>query len=505
MAKAQRKPLPEETFLKYFGMRRPPFGPPLDPLEIFDCEQYSLLNERLASATEHAGRLVVICGVDGSGKTTLLNRHVANLPEDTAYARFDETCKTGKQFYFEFLKQLGFDEISGTLNEFRNIIREFLIYQGKAGNPVLLLVDNAHLVKPSVLEQLRWISATKIKERGVLSMVLAGNSDLPRIMKSPAMRSLKVDHRVDFNIRAYTESETEAYVWHCLSASGGADVAKFSNDARAMIYRYTGGIPGQINALCNATLAEACARENRVIDDKLIRAVADKEEMLPHAVQLKSKGRRKTDQNYTGNAAAEQTEDQSGVTKAVPKKTGTKRQATTVKLTADLKKEKRATKTAQADIRNAKALIEKLEMSLTERDSRIAELEAGLDIYASDIKIVRAQLRAQTGLSDKQRSSNDAILSIEVLKNGICEKLVDIGQSQSRLMVGRAEDSELRLSGTFVSRHHALIVLSDGEVFIDDLKSFNGTIVNGSKISHRKISPGDKINIGDYELRTSAA
>ena len=81
-------------------------------------------------------RLVVICGVDGSGKTTLLNRYVANLPEDTAYARFDETCKTGKQFYFEFLKQLGFDEISGTLNEFRNITREFLIYQGTAGNPV---------------------------------------------------------------------------------------------------------------------------------------------------------------------------------------------------------------------------------------------------------------------------------------------------------------------------------------------------------------------------------
>ena len=40
--------------------------------------------------------------------------------------------------------------------------------------------------------------------------------------------------------------------------------------------------------------------------------------------------------------------------------------------------------------------------------------------------------------------------------------------------------------------------------FIEDLKSFNGTIVNGCKITRRKISPGDKINIGDYELRTSA-
>ena len=465
MAKAQRKPVPEETFLKYFGMRRLPFGPPLDPLEIFDCEQYSLLNDRLTSTTETLGSLAVICGVDGSGKTTLLNRYVANLPEDTAYARFDETCKTGKQFYFEFLKQLGFDEISGTLSEFRNITREFLIYQGTAGNPVFILVDNAHLVKPSVLEQLRWISATKIKERKVLSVVLAGNSDLRRIMESPAMQSMNSDHRADFNIRAYTESETDAYVWHCLNASGGADVAKFSNDASAMIYRYTGGIPGQINALCNATLAEACARENRVIHDKLIRAVADKEKMLPHAVPLKSKGRRKTDENDTGNAEPEKTEDQSGVTKAQ---------------------------------------IEELEMSLAERDSRIAELETGMDIYAADLTIVRAQLRAQTELSDEQHASIGAILSIEVLKDGICEQIVDISQSQSKVMVGRAEESELRLGGQFVSRHHALMVLSNDEVFIEDLKSFNGTFVNGSKVTRHKISPGDKISIGDYELRASS-
>ena len=309
------------------------------------------------------------------------------------------------------------------------------------------------------------------------------------------MRSLKFEHRVDFNIRVYTESETEAYVWHCLNASGGADVAKFSNEARSMIYRYTGGIPGQINALCSAVLAEACAQENRVVHDKLVRAVADREKMLPHAVPLKNKGRRKTEQNFVGNAEAAQTEEQSAVTKAVPKKTGTNRKATTAKLTADLKKEKRATK----------ALIEKFEMSLAERDSRIAELEAGLDIYASDLTIVQAQLRAQTGLSDKQHLPNDAILNIEVLKNGNCEQIVEISQSQSRVMVGRADESELRLSGQFVSRHHALIVLSNGEVFVEDLKSFNGTIVNGSKITRHKISPGDKIKIGDYEIRTSPA
>lgn len=503
MAKAQRKPVPEEAFLKYFGMRRQPFGPPADPLEIFDCEQYNLLYERLVRATEYSGRLAVICGVDGSGKTTLLNRFVANLPENTVFARFDETCKTGKQFYFDFLTQLGFDEISGTLREFRNITREFLIYKGTASHPVLILVDNAHLVKPSVLEQLRWISATKTKDAKVVSLVLVGNLDLPRIMESPAMRSLKFDDRTDFNIRVYTESETDAYVSHCLHASGGADEAKFSSTARAMIYRYTGGIPAQINALCSAALAEACVRENGVIHDELIRAVADKEKMLPHAVPLKSKGRRTSDANYVGKTEAEPDEERTGNSKAERKgTTGTQRKAT-VQLTADFKKDKPATKKAKADLREARVLIESLEMSLAERDSRIAELTATLDTYASDLMNVQAQLSAHTEFSDKRPSPDEAVLSIEVLKNGNCEQIVDIGQDQSRVMIGRAEDSELRLGGQFVSRHHALIVLSNGEVFIEDLKSFNGTIVNGSRISRRKINGGDKINIGDYELRTN--
>ena len=72
-------------------------------------------------------------------------------------------------------------------------------------------------------------------------------------------------------------------------------------------------------------------------------------------------------------------------------------------------------------------------------------------------------------------------------------------------MIGRAEDSELCLCGSFVSRHHALIVLSNDGVFIEDLKSFNGTIVNGTRVTRREISPGDKIIIGDYELRTKPA
>ena len=223
MARALKNPIADPTYLDFFGMKQPPFAPLSGPSQIFHSDQYSLLMTHLAGATEQSDCLMVMCGADGSGKTTLLNRYTTSLDQDVSFATFDETCADGNQFYCAFLRQLGFHDISGTLQELRRITREFLIHRGIAGDPVLVIIDNAHLVSPSVFEQLRWIADTKVEDTRVLSIVLAGNSDLPRIMDSPAMRMLKFRRHIDFTIRVYTEEETEDYVRHRLRLAEGAD------------------------------------------------------------------------------------------------------------------------------------------------------------------------------------------------------------------------------------------------------------------------------------------
>jgi len=295
MARALKNPIADPTYLDFFGMKQPPFAPLSGPSQIFHSDQYSLLMTHLAGATEQSDCLMVMCGADGSGKTTLLNRYTTSLDQDVSFATFDETCVDGNQFFCAFLRQLGFHDISGTLQELRRITREFLIHRGIAGDPVLVIIDNAHLVSPSVFEQLRWIAETKVEETRVLSIVLAGNSDLPRIMDSPAMRMLKFRRHIDFTIRVYTEEETEDYVRHRLRLAEGADAAKFSVEARQLIYRFTGGTPSLINMLCNEVLTEAFSQKTRVITDELVRTVADRHQLVPHVVPLQGKGRRSTD------------------------------------------------------------------------------------------------------------------------------------------------------------------------------------------------------------------
>ena len=66
--------------------------------------------------------------------------------------------------------------------------------------------------------------------------------------------------------------------------------------------------------------------------------------------------------------------------------------------------------------------------------------------------------------------------------------------------IGRAEDNQVRLSAGNVSRRHAVITVSGNGYAVKDLRSQNGTYVNGDKVDERQLSDGDRLRIGNFEL-----
>jgi pSer/pThr/pTyr-binding forkhead associated (FHA) protein len=56
-----------------------------------------------------------------------------------------------------------------------------------------------------------------------------------------------------------------------------------------------------------------------------------------------------------------------------------------------------------------------------------------------------------------------------------------------------------------VSRRHAKIIVTDEQIFIQDLGSTNGTFVNGEKIKRAKLNEGDRILIGTSIIKLVAA
>jgi len=77
---------------------------------------------------------------------------------------------------------------------------------------------------------------------------------------------------------------------------------------------------------------------------------------------------------------------------------------------------------------------------------------------------------------------------------------------RTEINVGRVQGNDLMLPKGNVSKRHARLLFRDGRFIITDLKSTNGTYVNGRKIAQATIvREGDKIYIGDFILRVEAA
>ena len=70
-----------------------------------------------------------------------------------------------------------------------------------------------------------------------------------------------------------------------------------------------------------------------------------------------------------------------------------------------------------------------------------------------------------------------------------------------RTTIGRSPDNDIFLDDVTVSRKHAVLVQSGGELKIEDLGSLNGTFVNRRRIdSATRLESGDEVQIGKYRL-----
>jgi diguanylate cyclase (GGDEF)-like protein len=85
-----------------------------------------------------------------------------------------------------------------------------------------------------------------------------------------------------------------------------------------------------------------------------------------------------------------------------------------------------------------------------------------------------------------------------VLSGGSLGRMFRIDQAET--VIGRATDATIRLEDDGLSRRHAKIVQADGEVWVEDMNSANGTLVNGQRIQRGMLQDGDKIQMGSTTI-----
>ena len=73
--------------------------------------------------------------------------------------------------------------------------------------------------------------------------------------------------------------------------------------------------------------------------------------------------------------------------------------------------------------------------------------------------------------------------------------------TEKETVIGRSPDTDIQLShDPTISRHHFKVVKGDGKYKIVDMKSANGTFVNGIKVAETELLDKDEIQAGQTKI-----
>lgn len=70
-----------------------------------------------------------------------------------------------------------------------------------------------------------------------------------------------------------------------------------------------------------------------------------------------------------------------------------------------------------------------------------------------------------------------------------------------RTTIGRTPDNDLRIDADFISRHHAVVLITSSGTIVEDLASTNGVFVNNTRVTRRQLNAGDVVTIGKTGFR----
>lgn len=278
-------------YTAFYNLREEPFRLTSDPRFFHFAEPHAAALATLVDAVVRRKGFVLMTGPIGTGKTTVVHtalqilseRATTNHPISSAFILNPTLSRD------EFLEMILTEfEVScaGTSKPARlSALHRMLLETQANGGTSLLLVDEAHLLAPDLLEEIRLLSNADTYQEKPLQIVLSGQPELLGIVSRPEMRALRQRLASSCSLRPLNFPEVRAYIEERLHSAGyRGTTALFPTHVLEEIVRLTEGVPRLINLLCDACLTNGYKANQPVID--LVTLEQSAFELKLHVAQL---------------------------------------------------------------------------------------------------------------------------------------------------------------------------------------------------------------------------
>ena len=246
----------EMNYNSFFGFSESPFLEVLDQKFLFLSKQFELLLVQLTELVSQRQGIAVLSGEEGVGKTALVQTLLPRLPSSFQPLIISHpeteplaiTVRIAQALDITF-KQSNLVNLTQVAEAVQDAARQEKYF--------FLVLDDAHILTDQHLEEIYVLSQMEHQGRQLMPIMLAGRKGLVQKLAGQTNQRLQKLIRHQFALTSLTFEETPQYIDHRLQQVGSSFKACFADGCSGQLFSRTGGIPRQINQVCDQALNRA--------------------------------------------------------------------------------------------------------------------------------------------------------------------------------------------------------------------------------------------------------
>lgn len=263
--------LGQEYYVNFYELFEPPFQVTgTDPRFVYLTEQYKKVISICLQVVRDRMGLAMVLGAVGTGKSSIcsiIRSRLAARP-DYRVAYLDDLAATPSQLMINILHEFGQAPVSRQVEALKRQFKGLLVEETqKAGNSLVILVDEAQTATKYNLELLRQLLNFEIGNEKLVQIILFGQEELARKVAARPNFLSRIVSQV--RLEKLSQEETVKLVKHRLQVAG-AEFDIFSPQALQALASHSKGIPREVCKVGYHALLLGASRNERIISPATI-------------------------------------------------------------------------------------------------------------------------------------------------------------------------------------------------------------------------------------------
>ncbi len=260
---------------QFYGLTGRPFQLTPDARFYYESGSHREALSYLAYGLQQQEGFIVITGEIGSGKSTIVAYLMDSIDRNRLHAvQLVSTKLEGDDLLRMVANKFDLPSEGVSKAELIQSIEQNFQALARQGKRCLVVVDEAQNLSEDALEELRMLSNFQLGGHPLLQIFLLGQPEFRNFVEfAPGLEQLRQRVIASHHLTAMEPEEIEPYIIHRLSKVGWTGDPRFTADAYAAMYEYSGGIPRKLNVLASRVLLMGALEALHEFNGDDIRAV----------------------------------------------------------------------------------------------------------------------------------------------------------------------------------------------------------------------------------------